>query len=62
MQLIVNPNSYDKIKDFQKLLYRSNIDNEIKHESRGLVINFDENDYETIVSLAKRSRIYLDHI
>ncbi|MBU3197376.1 hypothetical protein KPL26_11975 [Clostridium algidicarnis] len=57
MQLVVSINSYDKIKEFQNLLHSKDIDTEIKFESKSLTMNFHENDYNTIVSLAEVNKI-----
>jgi hypothetical protein len=62
MQLLINPNSYDKIKDFQKLLISRGINNEINHQSMGLVMNIHDNDLEMIINLAQKNHIFLERL
>lgn len=62
MQLKVNPKSYDKIKNFQKFLISRGINNEINHDSKDLIMNIHDDDFEMTMFLANQNHVFLERL
>lgn len=62
MQLKINPKSYDKIKNFQEFLIKRGINNEINHDSKDLIMNIHDDDFEMTMYLAIKNHVSLERL